>query len=336
MDFYAWLVSCWKWSIKLSYCCCCVLPPSVMWFPQPGALLLGRHQSVVALLPIQLICFALHSIILCHLRHIFSDYFVWRTFGHAVFCCSPCCGTLPSIISPQRSVQNYIRYSLSFDWWIPSLHVWTHHCLATMHSLFFLVFVLALSPGWVSSPSSLHTMCFLDALWPAWVHSHWHLSIFYRHFSDLKHLAVFKTNLKRIKWTSVGNRILLTLLSPLLGAPKATVIIISEEFSPSLGFSCVCSALESATSPLVSEFLIKVFWPIVGIQTKCLHLSFYEWLRVLKLSRHILIHNISKWNECKSKLTTVWSFCQLVVCLNKNYLKLWNYFFISCIPWINF
>lgn len=150
MGYYAWLFSCWKWSIKLSYCCCYVLPPSVMWFPQPGALLLGTHQSAVALLPIQLICFAFHSIILYHLRHIFSDYFVWRTFDHAVFCCSPCCGTsLPSFLHSVQCRITSDTLCLSIGGFRPFVSEVITAWPQSNHSSFWCLFLLCLPVGLV-------------------------------------------------------------------------------------------------------------------------------------------------------------------------------------------
>lgn len=151
-------------------------------------------------------------------------------------------------------MQSYIRlfgYSVSFDWWIPSLHVWSHHCLATIHLLFFLVFVLALSPGCFISPSFpsiyVFSWCFMTCLG----RSHWRLCIFYRCFSNSKQLMVFKTTWREKDEQNSA----LTLSSPSLGAPKATVVIFSEAPSLSLGLVLLCLRF-----PRIGYFT-PGFWP---------------------------------------------------------------------------
>lgn len=82
------------------------------------------------------------------------------------------------------------------------------------NSLFPLVFVVALSPGCSISPSSLHAVfswCFMTCLVPlSLTFVHLLQAFFPTLLKTTRGTRIFKTHLKRIKWTSVGNRILLS------------------------------------------------------------------------------------------------------------------------------
>lgn len=273
------------WTFLLLLLCVSSFSPVTVWLPQPGVLLLGAHHSAVAS--------ASHSIdlFLITQHHSLSPeaYFFLTILSEVRM--TTLSSVAPRSVGPFLSsfhhrVQCRVTSAFSdtlcllIGGFRPFMFEVITACPQYTYSSFWCLFLLCLLV--VSSPLLPFQLCVFLMLYD--------LLGSIRIDVCASSTGVFPTqnNLqyskrpegKKMNFSWQQNSAL-TLSPPLLGMPKATVVIFSEGPSLSLGFSCVCSSLGSATSPLDSDLLIKVFWPILGTQTKCLHLRFYEWLRVL-------------------------------------------------------